>query len=65
MRDGREWWFTTIYATPQKEGSRVLWEELEKVALTTSNGWLFGGDFNYIMESADKKGGASVFVMHM
>jgi hypothetical protein len=60
--DGQDWYFTAVYASPNEENRRVLWEDLKYIADRMQNSWMFAGDFNDIMCIAEKKGGAPVSV---
>ncbi|PNX88081.1 hypothetical protein L195_g044181, partial [Trifolium pratense] len=55
---GKEWYFTAIYASPNEENRRMLWEDLKYIAEGMNESWLVAGDFNDIAWSTEKKGGA-------
>jgi hypothetical protein len=54
----REWFFTAIYASPQEDNRRLLWEDLKRIANGMNTEWLVAGDFNDILYATEKKGGA-------
>ncbi|GAU32701.1 hypothetical protein TSUD_145750 [Trifolium subterraneum] len=60
--NGRDWYFTPVYASPNEENRRVLWEDLKNIAARMEDSRLLAGDFNDIMFSTEKKGGAPVSV---
>lgn len=62
IKDCTEWHFTAIYASPQENTRRLLWEELKNLAATITDPWMLAGDFNDLADSSDKKGGAPVSV---
>ncbi|PNY15946.1 ribonuclease H, partial [Trifolium pratense] len=57
FKGGRDWYFTSIYASPQEEGRKVLWDELRNIANLMQGNWLLAGDFNDISHISEKKGG--------
>ncbi|PNX73217.1 ribonuclease H [Trifolium pratense] len=58
--EGREWFFTATYASPNEENRRILWNDLKDIADSMQSSWLLAGDFNDILGSHEKKGGAPV-----
>lgn len=49
-----EWWLTVVYG-PQDDGAKVLFlEELEAVRDACAGPWMLTGDFNLILNEADK-----------
>ncbi|CAN1131439.1 Transposon TX1 uncharacterized 149 kDa protein [Linum perenne] len=50
---------TFIYASPSLVGRRVLWDDLRNLARSVSYAWVLLGDFNAMVDSTDKWGGAS------
>ena len=54
------WFLTAVYACPQENGRKELWQELKTIAMTMQKCWMIMGDFNEIAESSEKKGGAPV-----
>lgn len=55
----REWYFTPVYASPNEDNRRILWEELKVIADNMNQPWLLAGDFNDITSYHEKKGGGS------
>ncbi|CAL9017859.1 unnamed protein product, partial [Prunus brigantina] len=53
------WMFTAIYASPNRVKREKLWEYLTFVAESHDLPWLLAGDFNDILSTDDKMGGAS------
>ncbi|MCI33632.1 hypothetical protein A2U01_0054849, partial [Trifolium medium] len=60
LTNGGAWFFTPIYASPNEENRRVLWEDLLAIADTMTEPWLVAGDFNDIACAEEKRGGATV-----
>jgi hypothetical protein len=56
--NGREWYFTAIYASPNEDNRRIMWDDLKQIANSTQEPWLLAGDFNDIASVNEKKGGA-------
>ncbi|XP_061343807.1 uncharacterized protein LOC133289818 [Gastrolobium bilobum] len=54
-KDGFFW--TTVYASPQEENKRLLWEDLKHIGRTMNEPWLLSGDLNEICSISEKKGG--------
>ncbi|CAN1327112.1 hypothetical protein LINPERPRIM_LOCUS34062, partial [Linum perenne] len=50
---------TFIYASPSLHGRRTLWNDLRQIAAWTSHAWVLLGDFNAMVDSTEKWGGAS------
>lgn len=42
------WIFSAIYASPDLETRKLLWNELNSLTRTHSMDWLLGGDFNVL-----------------
>ncbi|XP_058749839.1 uncharacterized protein LOC131622823 [Vicia villosa] len=57
MENVDEWWFTAIYASPNDNSKKLLWEELKNIAKDMKDVWMLAGDFNDIASSSEKKGG--------
>ncbi|XP_058741121.1 uncharacterized protein LOC131613470 [Vicia villosa] len=53
----QEYLFTAVYATPNENDKKLLWEELSNISTTANDLWLLEGDFNDIAASTEKKGG--------
>ncbi|XP_020254007.1 uncharacterized protein LOC109831080 [Asparagus officinalis] len=49
---------TVVYALNQRDGRKVLWQELQGFKLSVDCPWLVGGDFNAIINGDEKLGGA-------
>ncbi|XP_058760448.1 uncharacterized protein LOC131633779 [Vicia villosa] len=60
LNTGEEFLFTPVYASPNRSIRDVLWEELTQISFQLNQSWLVGGDFNDILNSTEKKGGAPV-----
>lgn len=58
--NGKEWFFTPVYASPNEENRRIMWKDLKRIANSISQPWMLAGDFNDIACAAEKKGGATV-----
>ncbi|XP_058762472.1 uncharacterized protein LOC131635855 [Vicia villosa] len=60
IRCGSEgnWLFTVVYASPQENKRKVLWEEIKTLAENVNSPWMLAGDFNDMAFSSEKKGGA-------
>ncbi|XP_061354076.1 uncharacterized protein LOC133298753 [Gastrolobium bilobum] len=52
--------WTAVYASPQEENRRLLWEELKHIGRTMNEPWMLTGDFNEIVSGAEKKRGCPV-----
>ncbi|KAI9128717.1 hypothetical protein K1719_000200 [Acacia pycnantha] len=50
--------FTAIYGNPQQQYRKFLWQDLDLLADNISSPWLLVGDFNAILSSDDRRGGA-------
>jgi hypothetical protein len=60
--NGINWFFTPIYASPNDDNRRVLWEDLKNIAASMHSPWMLAGDFNDIASEEEKKGGAVVSI---
>jgi hypothetical protein len=60
--NGRYWFFTPIYASPNEENRRILWDDLKHIADSMQDPWMLAGDFNDIACAAEKKGGAPISI---
>lgn len=56
-KDGAEWYFTPVYASPREEARGHLWEELKRISTHLQGMWLVAGDFNDVAYAHEKKGG--------
>ncbi|GAU50641.1 hypothetical protein TSUD_184330 [Trifolium subterraneum] len=54
------WLLTVVYASPIENERRDTWIKLHDIARTIQEPWLMMGDFNEIMSTNEKKGGAPV-----
>jgi hypothetical protein len=54
LDSGLHWWLTLVYG-PQADGDKALFlEELEAIRDACTGPWAVAGDFNLILEAADK-----------
>jgi len=52
--DTSKWWLTTVYG-PQEDGDKILFlEELEAIRDVCQGPWAITGDFNLILNEADR-----------
>ncbi|XP_060183360.1 uncharacterized protein LOC132613364 [Lycium barbarum] len=51
---------TSIYASTERANRITLWDELYDMAYTINSPWIIGGDFNVILDEAEKYGGLPV-----
>lgn len=51
------WWFTAVYASPNDNCKKLLWEELKDIVNNLKGSWMVACDFNDIAVVQDKKGG--------
>lgn len=47
-KDGRKWYFTTVYRNPNSTMSAGFWEEMDNLNPLVEGPWLMIGDFNSI-----------------
>ncbi|KAI9071066.1 hypothetical protein K1719_046968 [Acacia pycnantha] len=52
-------WITAVYAEPNFCNRKVLWGDLENLAMHMNEPWVVLGYFNAYQSPADKKGGAT------
>ncbi|XP_058725773.1 uncharacterized protein LOC131597074 [Vicia villosa] len=52
-----DWWLTAVYASPNDNCKKLLWDSLKDIARNLIGGWMVTGDFNDIDNVKDKKGG--------
>ncbi|MCH86446.1 hypothetical protein A2U01_0007303, partial [Trifolium medium] len=57
---GCDWYFTPIYASPNEDNRKSLWEDLKLIADSMQEPWMIAGDFNDIVCANEKKNGAPV-----
>ncbi|WJX18643.1 hypothetical protein P8452_08420 [Trifolium repens] len=58
-KDGKDWLFTPIYASPYEGNRKILWDALKSISNNMHTAWLLAGDFNDIASNAEKKGGVA------
>jgi hypothetical protein len=46
FNNGDSWFFTPIYASPNEDNRKVMWEDLVGIANCMNKAWLLAGDFN-------------------
>jgi hypothetical protein len=51
---GRTWLFTAVYASPNEDNRRILWNDLKDIATSNRDPWLLAGDFNDILGANEK-----------
>lgn len=55
--NGRHWFLTVIYASPNLMYQRDLWSYLSRLGSIMTASWVALGDFNQVLEASDKQGG--------
>lgn len=60
LGNGSMWFFTPIYASLKEDNRKVLRDDLKKKSFNMHELWMLAYDFNDIMCSNEKKGGAVV-----
>ncbi|XP_057730133.1 uncharacterized protein LOC130945432 [Arachis stenosperma] len=58
----RSWSLTAVYASPQENLRKLLWEDIYFLSQNNTGEWLLVGDFNDISSPWEKKGGSRVDV---
>ncbi|KAE8693055.1 hypothetical protein F3Y22_tig00110819pilonHSYRG00250 [Hibiscus syriacus] len=56
--DTRWHYFTVVYASPQVEKRKLIWNHLMNLAPSDTEAWILGGDFNSIFRPKKKESGA-------
>ncbi|MCI31671.1 hypothetical protein A2U01_0052883, partial [Trifolium medium] len=51
----KEWFFTAVYASPNEDNRRILWEDLNQIANNMREPWMVAGDFNDIAWNTEKR----------
>ncbi|KAI9071607.1 hypothetical protein K1719_046429 [Acacia pycnantha] len=51
---------TAVYASPNEQRRRGLWENLQEIVASVTEPWLIAGDFNEIKTPLEQKGGGRV-----
>ncbi|XP_058784715.1 uncharacterized protein LOC131659557 [Vicia villosa] len=59
MEDSNQWFFTAIYARPQENSKKMLWDDLKEISNNMREPWMMAGDFNDIAYVSDKRGGVA------
>lgn len=54
--------FTTVYASPNTSKHKLLWDYIASLRPQVSISWILEGDFNAIISSDERKGGAKVLL---
>ncbi|KAK8292764.1 hypothetical protein V6Z11_D06G140800 [Gossypium hirsutum] len=57
MEDGEKFRFTGFYGQTESSLRHQAWDMLRRVKSTVNEGWIVGGDFNAILNDAEKEGG--------
>lgn len=55
------WVITVVYASPRFAQRQEVWDDLARLAETTSEAWVILGDFNSILAEHERRGGSSNF----
>lgn len=55
--DDVPWQLTLVYSPPTYHMRRDFWDSLDGIGRAFSGPWLVIGDFNFVLTSADKRGG--------
>jgi len=50
-------YFSCVYGHPIRKLRNILWERIERIAITRQGPWLMCGDFNEILNANEKRGG--------
>jgi hypothetical protein len=57
FNNGKNWLFSPVYASPNEENRKLLWDDLRLIARHMAEAWMLAGDFNEIAYPSEKKGG--------
>ncbi|PPD97602.1 hypothetical protein GOBAR_DD05374 [Gossypium barbadense] len=57
FEDGEKFRFTGLYGQTESSLRHQAWDMLRRVKSTVNEGWIVGGDFNAILNDAEKEGG--------
>ncbi|PPD79155.1 hypothetical protein GOBAR_DD23915 [Gossypium barbadense] len=57
MEDGEKFRFTGFYGQTESSLRNQAWDMLRRVKSKVNEGWIVGGDFNAILNDAEKEGG--------
>ena len=60
LHDMRKFFITFIYGANQEGQRQVLWDALEEFAAAIDEGWCILGDFNAVLNTADRMGGTEI-----
>lgn len=52
------WFFTIVYASPHSYQHETVWRELIELSTSVSGPWYIAGDFNQVLFTHEKQGGA-------
>lgn len=55
------WFISVVYASPRLAPRQILWDDLRAIADNMEEPWVILGDFNSIMVSHERRGGAPNF----
>lgn len=58
----KKWNFTAIYAIPNENSKKVLWDELKDISISMHDLWMMAGGFNDIAYVSDKRGSVVPFM---
>lgn len=64
MDNGRCWFLTVIYASPNPFYRRELWQYLSSLGHLMTAPWVALGDFNQVLAASEKQGGRSINQTH-
>jgi hypothetical protein len=62
FKNGKEWYFSPLYASPNEDNRKLLWEDLKNIARWMKGAWMLAGDFNDIACPSEKKGGVRALI---
>lgn len=57
QEEGKDWFFTLVYASPNENRRKALWEDLKKIFVRMDGAWMVVGKFDDIASISEKKGG--------
>ena len=55
IREGRDFFLTSVYASPSRSIRSVLWSELFQLAQGISKPWAVMGDFNVVLTTSERR----------
>lgn len=56
---GKSFYLTFVYRHPMSQRHQEVWNQISELGANRTSAWLLSGDFNDILENAEKKGGPS------